>query len=166
MLTLPTLTNTCCSKTRYSDGYKVFTAGNPELALKYYTFEYMKKPTSLQGQAQLTRNCLSVMARSHALATIRRKAVIGTRRHVIMGIGAPIVAAVHIPARAATRNELVDCPTQLTMFVTQMHPLNCMRYMSPLYITVCLTAHLLTVLVTSLPVPFRQLCQASAWRGR
>ena len=33
-------------KLAVSDGYKVFTAGNTELALKYYAFENMKKSTS------------------------------------------------------------------------------------------------------------------------
>ena len=33
-------------KLAVSDGYKAFTAGNPEQALKYYAFEYMKKPSS------------------------------------------------------------------------------------------------------------------------
>ena len=137
-------------KLAVSDGYKAFTAGNPELALKYYAFEYMKKPsstTSIQSQARPTRNCLSKMARSHALTTTGIKAVAGMRRHEITGTGAPVAAAVHIPARAATRNELLGRSGQLTMFVTPMHPLISICYTSPLYMTVCLTARLLTVLV-------------------
>ena len=128
--------NLAVRKLTVSNSYKVFTAGNPEQALIYYALEYMKilaQLTSLLGHVQLTRNCSSVTARSHALATIRRKVVVGMRRHAITGIGAPIAAAVHILTLVATRNELVSHPAQLTMFVTLMHPLNHMLHEPPLH---------------------------------
>ena len=91
--TAHTLYDTAVLKLAAKDGFEAFSAGNTDLALRYYSFEHLR-----ESQAKMPAlHCIHVGERSLASTSTVMKAARGMNAHAGLDIGAHAVAATVIP---------------------------------------------------------------------